>query len=126
MLNELVQIICGGKDVLIALIGLLLSWYTYCTYRVQKAILENPAPITRVNVCNLLYSRESISEQFREQLPYFIVAACFWFICLAKSIIGVFALFSSITSIVITVIVFINNDRIAIRLNQESRTNSSF
>lgn len=122
----LVQIIFDGKDVLIALIGLLLSWYTYCTYRVQKAILENPAPITRVNMCNLLYSRESISEHFREQLPYFIATACLWFICLAKSFIGFFAIVSSVISIVMSIRVMKNNDKIAVRLNRESHISNLF
>ena len=126
MLYSLLRFFNDIKDVLIAVIGLLLSWYTYCTYRIQKSILENPEPITRVNICNLLYSRESVSEEFRKQLPYFIFSVCLFFAFLATSFIGIFALISSLISIVITVIVFLNNDKIAIRLNKESRMQNPF
>lgn len=124
MFNEVIQLICDVKDVVISAITLLLAWYSRCTCFVQKSILENPEPVTRTSICNLLSYKGAVSDQFRAQFPCF--AVLLFFVVVGTVWVDIIALFSTIVSLCISIKVLVNNEKIATRLNQESQTEGIF
>lgn len=123
MFNEVIQLICDAKDVAISAITLLLAWYARCTFLVQKSILENPKPVTRTSICNLLSYKGAVSGQFWAQFPYTVV---FSLLVVGTVWVDIIALFSTIVSLCISIKVLVNNEKIATRLNQESQTEGIF